>query len=144
MMRLSTALLSLAAALGAAQLVGVVITPGITTSNATLSLLASQTHSSEQAPISSVTAQTTLAVEPVTAPIPHAAPHPPHGHVFASAGDDQAPGHACQVTSHCPGGAESDEVLAAFKEQVRDVPGYCSYLSLQVSKGFDTAGNGTG
>lgn len=140
-MKLSTALLARVAALGATQLVGVVITPGITTSNATSSLL-SQPQTSGRATVSSITSRTTLVVKPVTIPIPHAAPHPPQGHIFA-AKDDQGLSHACQITSHCPGGAESDEVFAAFKTQVGDVPGYCSFLSSQVSLGLD-AGNGTG
>lgn len=134
-----TALSPLLAALGATQLVGVVIiTPDIITSNAP-----SQTHISEHAPASSpTTSQTALVVEPVTIPNPHVAPHPPpQGHIFAAG--DGGPGHACQITSHCPGGAESEAAFEAFKTMVRDVPGYCSFLSSEVS-GKLGVGNGTG
>lgn len=144
-MKLSAALSSLAAALGAAQLVGVVITtPDIMTSNASFSL-SDQMQTSDRAPASPVTSQTTvLVVEPVTVPSPHVAPHPPpQGHIFAAGGEDSRPGHACQITSHCPGGAESDEAFAAFRTQVGDVPGYCSFLSSEVSRRLDP-GNGTG
>lgn len=131
----------LATALGATQMVGVVInTPGIMTSNA--SSIPSQTHISEQAAASSRTSQTTsLVVEPVTVPNPHVAPHPPQGHIFAAG--DEGPGHACQITSHCPGGAESDEAFSAFKALVGDVPGYCSFLSSEVPRRLG-AGGGTG
>lgn len=146
-MKLSTALSPLAAALGATQLVGVVITtPDLMTSNASFSSLSSQAQTSDRTPASSTTSQTALVIEPVTVPSPHGAPHPlPQGHIFA-AGDedeDEGPGHACQITSHCPGGAESDGAFAAFKTQVGDVPGYCSFLSSEVSRRLD-AGNGTG
>lgn len=132
----------LAAALGATQMVGVVInTPDTITSNA--SSIPSQTHISEQAIASSKSSQmTSLVVEPVAVPIPHVAPHPPpQGHIFAAG--DEGPGHACQITSHCPGGAESDEAFAAFKALVGDVPGYCSFLSSEVPRRFG-AGGGTG
>lgn len=138
-----TAFSPLLAALGATQMVGVVITtPDIITSNASSSF-PDQTHISEHAPGSSpTTSQTALAVEPVTIPNPHVAPHPPpQGHIFAAS--DGVPGHACQITSHCPGGAESDAAFEAFKTLVRDVPGYCSFLSSEVS-GRLGAGNGTG
>lgn len=144
-MKLYTAFAPLLAALGASQMVGVVITtPDIITSNASSSL-PSQTHISEHAPASSspTTSQTALVVEPVTIPNPHVDPHPPpQGHIFAAAGDG-GPGHACQITSHCPGGAESDAAFEAFKTLVRDVPVYCSFLSSAVSGRLE-AGNGTG
>lgn len=138
-MKPHTAFPPLLAALGATQMVGIVITtPEIITSNAS-----SQTHISEQAPASPATSQTALVVEPVTIPNPHVDPHPPpQGHIFAAAGDG-GPGHACQITSHCPGGAESDAAFEAFKTLVGDVPGYCSFLSSAVS-GRLGAGNGTG
>lgn len=128
-MKLYTAFAPLLAALGASQMVGVVITtPDIITSNAFSS------------PTSS---QTALVVEPVTIPNPHVDPRPPpQGHIFAAAGDG-GPGHACQITSHCPGGAESDAAFEAFKTLVRDVPVYCSFLSSAVSGRLE-AGNGTG
>lgn len=111
----------------------------IMTSNA--SSLPRQTHTSGQAPASSKISQTiSLTVEPVTVPIPHDAPHLPQGHVFAA--EDEGPGHACQITSHCPGGAGSDEAFAAFKTLVGDVPGYCSFLSPEVSSRLH-AENGT-
>lgn len=135
----------LLAALGASQMLGVVITnPDMITSNATSFSLPGQTYISEHGPASSpTTSQTALVVEPVTIPNPHVAPHPPpHGHIFVAAGDG-GPGHACQITSHCPGGAESDASFEAFKTLVRDVPGYCSSLSSAVS-GRLGAGNGTG
>lgn len=143
-MKLCTALLTLTAALGATQLVGVVITtPDLITSNASFPL-SSQAQTSNWAPASPVTSQTALVVEPVTVPTPHVAPHPPpQGHIFAARDEYEGPGHACQITSHCPGGAESDEALAAFKTQVGDLPGYCSFLSSEVSRRLD-AGNGTG
>lgn len=144
-MKLSTALFPLAAALGAAQLVGVVITtPDTMTSNASFPPL-SQAQTSDRAPDPLVTSQTTVLVaEPLTIPTPHVAPHPPpQGHIFAAKDEDERPGHACQITSHCPGGAESDEALAAFKTQVADLPGYCSFLSSEVSRRLDP-GNGTG
>lgn len=133
----------LLAALGAIQLVGVVITtPDIITSNDTLISLPGQTHISEPAPASPTSSQTNLVVEPVTIPNPHVAPQsPPQGHIFAAG--DGAPGHACQITSHWPGGAESDEAFEAFKNLVRDVPVYCSFLSSAVSERL-RAGNGTG
>lgn len=118
-------------------MVGVVITtPDIIKSNASSSF-PDQTH------ISSTTiSQTGLVVEPVTIPNPHIAPHPPpQGHIFAAGSGGT--GHACQITSHCPGGAESDAAFEAFKTLVRDVPGYCSFLSSEVS-GRLGAGNGTG
>lgn len=127
-MKLYTAFAPLLAALGASQMVGVVITtPDIITSNAS----------------SPTSSQTALVVEPVTIPNPHVDPHPPpQGHIFAAAGDG-GPGHACQITSHCPGGAESDAAFEAFKTLVRDVPVYCSFLSSAVSGRLE-AGNGTG
>ncbi|KAK7720318.1 hypothetical protein SLS63_009865 [Diaporthe eres] len=114
------------------------------TSNASLPP-SSQAQTSEWVPASLVTSQTTvLVVEPLTIPTPHIAPHPPpQGHIFAAREADKGPGHACQITSHCPGGAESDEALAAFKTQVGDLPGYCSFLSSEVSRRLDP-GNGTG
>lgn len=145
-MKVSTALSPLAAALGATQLVGVVITtPDLMTSNASFFSLSSQAQTSDRTPAALVTSQTALVVEPVTVPSPHVAPHPPppQGHIFAAGDEDEGPGHACQITSHCPGGAESDGALAAFKTQVGDVPGYCSFLSSEVSRRLDP-GNGTG
>lgn len=145
LMRPYTAFALLLAALGETQLVGVVITtPDIITSNASSSI-PSQTHISEHAPASSspTSSQTALVVEPVKIPNPHVDPHPPpQGHIFAAAGGG-GPGHACQITSHCPGGAESDAAFEAFKTLVRDVPVYCSFLSSAVCGRLE-AGNGTG
>lgn len=127
----------LTAALGAAQLVGVVVTPLTMASND--SLPPNQNQTSERVQASPRFSQTSITVEPVTVPVHHAAPHPSQGHVFAA--KDKGSGHACQITSHCPGGAESDEVFAAFKTQLAEVPGHCSFLSSEVAKGLD-AGNG--
>lgn len=139
-----TSFAPLLATLGASQMVGVVITtPDVITSNATSFSLPGQTQISEHAQASSpTTSQTALVVEPVTIPNPHVAPHPPpQGHIFPAS--DGGPGHACQITSHCPGGAESDAAFEAFKTLVRDVPVYCSFLSSAVSGRLEI-GNGTG
>lgn len=129
----------LAAALGAAQLAGVVVTPQTMASND--SLPEGQNQTSERVPASPNISYTSIAVEPVTLTSPHAPPYPQQGDVFAASAKD--PGHACQITSHCPGGTESDEVLAAFKTQLGEVSGYCSFLSSEVSRGLDAeSGNG--
>lgn len=128
----------LAAALGAVRLVGVVVTPQTMASND--SLPESQNQTSERVPDSPNISYTSIAVERVTLTSPHAAPYTQQGDVFAAS--DKDPGHACQITSH-PGGAENDEVFAAFKTQMGEMLGYCSFLSSEVSKVLDT-GNGTG
>lgn len=126
-MKPHTAFPPLAAALTATQLVGAVITtPDTTPSIITLSI-PDDTQTSGQTPISSSTLHTTIIVN-----------EPPQ-----STSAPAAPGHACQITSHCPGGADSDAAFAAFKAQVGDVPRYCSFLSSEVSRRLDD-GNGTG